>query len=102
MAPGLLKHPREDDTNGGPSRPPKVIRAGEGTREQAIVLDDSDDDGSDLTLMEDISHSLKIEQVRSNEELKTAYNVYFKINIAKFLSVHFSKVARNLAISISD
>lgn len=102
MAPGPLKHPREDDTNGGPSRPHKVIRAGEGTREQAIVLDDSDDDGSDLTLVMGTSHSIKTEQVCSNEELKTGYNVYFKINIAKFLSIHFSKDARNLAISITD
>lgn len=59
MASGSSKHPREEDC--GPSRPNKAARVGEGTRKQAIVLDDSDDDGSDLTLMEEISHTIQIE-----------------------------------------
>ncbi|QDS75328.1 hypothetical protein FKW77_001879 [Venturia effusa] len=50
MTPGSSKHAREEDS--GPSRPNKAFRSGEGTREQAIVLDDSDDDGSDLTLVD--------------------------------------------------
>lgn len=62
MAPGSFKHPREED--GGPSRPTKTVRVGEGTREQAIVLDDSDNDGSDLTLVENMSRSMKTEEVR--------------------------------------
>lgn len=62
MAPGPSKHPREDDTNSGPSRPHKVIRTSEGTKEQAIVLDDSDDD-SNLTLV-DLPISIKTEKVR--------------------------------------
>ncbi|KAE9983806.1 hypothetical protein EG327_005335 [Venturia inaequalis] len=59
MASGSSKHPREEDC--GPSRPNKAARVGEGTRKQAIVLDDSDDDGSDLTLMEELSHTIQIE-----------------------------------------
>lgn len=72
MAPGSSKHPRDEES--GPSRPHKASRVGEGTREQAIVLDDSDDNGSDLTLVEETSHPLKTEEVRLADPFTRRYS----------------------------